>query len=157
MPDDQPDEGLEALLDHLKEVRGFDFTGYKRASLSRRIRKRMSEVGEDRYDTYQALLERQPEEYGELFNMILINVTQFMRDPAAWEHLGAAVLPRIIEDKAPGEPIRVWSAGCASGEEPYSIAVLLVDQLGEDRFRRDVKIYGSDLDDDAIAQARQAR
>jgi two-component system CheB/CheR fusion protein len=117
----------------------------------------MTEVGEDQFASYQARLEREPDEYGELFNTILINVTQFMRDPAAWEYVSESVLPRIVEDKSSGEPIRVWSAGCASGEETYSIAVLLAEHLGEDRFRRDVKIYGSDLDDDAVVQARLAR
>ncbi|HMJ78653.1 MAG TPA: CheR family methyltransferase [Iamia sp.] len=153
----EADEGLEVLLEHVRDVRGFDFTGYKRASLGRRIRKRMLDVGVDTFADYLSVLEASPAELTELFDTILINVTAFRRDRPAWDHLASVVIPRILDGRDPDEPLRVWSAGCSSGEEAYSLAVLLCDAVGVERFRRSVKIYGSDVDEDAIAQARQAR
>src|SRR5215470_4818553 len=148
---------LEALLEYLNERRHFDFRGYKRASLSRRIFKRMQVIAVDDYQRYIEVLEANPGEFAELFNTILINVTSLMRDPDAWEALTASVIPAIIDAKASDQPIRVWSAGTASGEEAYSLAVLFADALGEDRFRRSVKIYATDADSDALADARHGR
>src|SRR5215471_3775597 len=157
MPNPPRDASLEALLAYLHEKRHFDFRGYKRASLSRRIFKRMQAVGVDDYERYIEVLEANPGEFSELFNTILINVTSLMRDPDAWEALAADVIPAIINTKASEEPIRVWSAGTASGEEAYSPAVLFADALGEDRFRRVVKIYATDADNDALNDARHGR
>src|SRR4051794_15966083 len=84
----------EALLNYLHQSRGFDFTGYKRASLARRINKRMQAVGVEGYDSYVDYLEVHPDEFPRLFDTILINVTSFFRDPAAWERLRADVIPR---------------------------------------------------------------
>ncbi|HVX23437.1 MAG TPA: CheR family methyltransferase [Acidimicrobiales bacterium] len=148
---------LNALLLYLRDQRGFDFTGYKRASLSRRINKRMQAVGAADYQAYLALLEANPGEFSDLFNTILINVTGFLRDREAWDYVSASVLPEIIGRKGPTDPVRVWSAGCASGEEAYSLAVLLAEALGEERFRRSVKIYATDADEDALTYARHAR
>jgi two-component system, chemotaxis family, CheB/CheR fusion protein len=148
---------LEALLEYLHERRNFDFRGYKRASLSRRIFKRMQSIGVDDYQRYIEVLEANPGEFAELFNTILINVTSLMRDSDAWEVLANSVIPALIDAKAPDNPIRVWSAGTASGEEAYSLAVLFADALGEDRFRRVVKIYATDADSDALVDARHGR
>ena len=90
------DSGLQALLDHIKEQRGFDFTGYKRTSLERRIRKRMQAVGINSFAEYTDYLEVHPDEFGELFNTILINVTSFFRDPPVWEYLASDVIPRVL-------------------------------------------------------------
>ncbi|HEY9871239.1 MAG TPA: CheR family methyltransferase, partial [Candidatus Obscuribacterales bacterium] len=147
---------LEALLEHIRSARGFDFTGYKRSSLMRRVRKRMAQVGVQGFSDYMDYLEVHPEEFTNLFNTILINVTSFFRDPPAWDYLAEHILPRIIESKAAHEPIRIWSAGCASGEEAYSLAMLLADALGQKEFQERVKIYATDIDEDALAQARQA-
>src|SRR5215469_8086423 len=152
-----PNGELEALLEYLYERRNFDFRGYKRASLSRRIFKRMQMINVDDYQRYMEILEANPGEFAELFNTILINVTSFMRDRDAWEALGARVIPAIVDSKGTEEIIRIWSAGCASGEEAYSLAVLLADAMGEDRFRRLVKIYATDADTDALAAARHGR
>jgi two-component system CheB/CheR fusion protein len=149
------DEQLEALLLYLKESRGFDFTGYKRSSLGRRVRRRMSQLGMDNYAEYQDYLEVHPEEFTALFNTILINVTQFFRDTEAWDHLREVVLPSLLSRKPPGEPVRFWSAGCASGEEPYSLAILLAEMLGQEEFQARVKIYATDVDDEALTHARQ--
>ena len=153
-----PEDGeLEALLDHVRERRNFDFRGYKRASLTRRIFKRMQVIGADDYQRYTEILEANPGEFAELFNTILINVTALLRDRDAWDTLADEVIPQIVEAKEPGEAVRVWSAGCASGEEAYSLAVLLAEALGEERFRQSVKIYATDADEGALTDARRGR
>src|SRR4051794_15713321 len=108
------------------------------------------------YDRYIDYLEVHPHEFGELFNAILINVTGFFRDAPTWTYLRDEVLPLHVSQLDPDAPIRVWSAGCASGEEAYSLAIVLAEILGTDAFRRRVKIYGTDIDDDALQTARLA-
>ncbi|GIH03552.1 chemotaxis protein CheR [Rhizocola hellebori] len=149
------DPHFEALLEYLKEARGFDFTGYKRTSLMRRVSQRMATVGVTGYPQYVEYLEVQPDEFTALFNTILINVTGFFRDAEAWDYLQKEILTPLIEQKPTTAPIRVWSAGCASGEEAYTLAIVLAEMLGLDEFRRRVKIYATDVDDEALAQARQ--
>jgi two-component system CheB/CheR fusion protein len=148
------DAALESLLEYLKRSRGFDFTGYKRPSLRRRIDKRMRAVGIRAYGEYADFLEVHPAEFSQLFNVILINVTKFFRDDGAWEFLGAEVIPRILETRRPEAPIRVWVAGCSTGEEAYSAAMLLLEGMGEEAFRSRVKIYATDVDEDALNVAR---
>jgi two-component system, chemotaxis family, CheB/CheR fusion protein len=152
----ETDRDLEVLLDYLRRSRGFDFTGYKRASLSRRINKRMQVVGVDGYLSYLDHLEVDPEEFTQLFNTILINVTGFFRDPPTWDYLRDEILPQLAADKR-GGPIRIWSAGCASGEEAYSLAMVTAEALGADTVRERVKIYATDVDEEALNQARLAR
>jgi two-component system CheB/CheR fusion protein len=147
---------FEALLEYLKYSRGFDFTGYKRSSLQRRVRRRMQALKIERYSDYLDYLEVYPEEFVRLFNTILINVTAFFRDAAAWEYLAQTVIPRIIAEKQPQDPIRVWSAGCASGEEAFTLAIVLAEALGLEAFRQRVKIYATDVDEEALMQARHA-
>src|SRR5262245_44918659 len=154
----EPEEqngNFEDLLAYLHRSRGFDFGGYKRTSLQRRVRKRMDTVGVDQYDQYTDYLEVHPDEFVHLFNTILIKVTDFFRDPPAWEYLAKEVVPRILATKQPADAIRVWSAGCASGEEAYTLAMILCEAVGADRFSQHVKIYGTDLDLEALNQARQ--
>ncbi|GAA3623851.1 CheR family methyltransferase [Microlunatus ginsengisoli] len=148
------DPAFERLLNFLKESRAFDFTGYKRPSLVRRVRFRMRELGVDTVEDYQDLLQLQPTEFTSLFNTILINVTSFFRDAEAWNYLAAQVLPDLVRN-VDGAPIRVWSAGCAAGQEPYSIAMLLYELIGP-AFRDRVKIYATDIDEEALDHARQA-
>jgi two-component system CheB/CheR fusion protein len=150
-------QDLEVLLDYLRRSRGFDFTGYKRASLSRRIDKRMQVVGVDSYLSYLDHLEVDPDEFTQLFNTILINVTGFFRDPPAWELVRGEILPQLLASKPASEPIRIWSAGCASGEEAYSLAMITADLMGLEAVRERVKIYATDVDEEALNQARQAR
>ena len=146
---------LEALLAYLKQTRAFDFTAYKRSTLGRRVEKRMHAVGLDDFGDYIDYLEVHPDEFAHLFNTILINVTSFFRDPTTWEWLNESGINRLIAAKN-NEPIRIWSAGCASGEEPYSLAILLADAMGVDRFKEQVKIYATDVDDEALTQGRHA-
>ena len=150
------DPRFEALLDYLKGTRGFDFTAYKRSSLMRRIQKRLQALNIESYDDYQAYLDAHAEEFPLLFNTILINVTSFFRDPEAWGYLSAQIVPTIMAHSRPDSAIRVWSTGCASGEEAYTLAMMLAEQMGIEAFRRRVKIYASDVDEDALMQARHA-
>jgi two-component system CheB/CheR fusion protein len=149
------EDGLQSLLEYLKRNRGFDFTGYKRSSLERRIRKRMHEVNVESYEEYEDHLEVTPDEFTELFDTILINVTGFYRDKPAWAYISDEVVPQILEDVPAPEPIRVWSAACATGEEAYTLAMVLTEALGEADFQRRVKIYATDVDEDALTRARQ--
>ena len=153
---DDVDPAFESLLVLLRDQRGFDFTGYKRTSLMRRVRRRMQQVELDTFPDYIDHLQVSPDEYTALFNTLLINVTGFFRDPPAWEHLRTDLLPTLLASRDDHAPIRVWSAGCASGEEAYTLAMLLAEALGPASFRERVKIYATDIDDEALAQARQA-
>ena len=154
----QPEKApaFEALLDYLKRGRGFDFSGYKRASLMRRVRHRMQAASIEEFSPYMDYLQVHPDEFTQLFNTILINVTAFFRDEAAWEYVAREIIPRIIADAGDSGPIRVWSAGCASGEEAYTLAMLLAEVLGTHAFLQRVKIYATDVDEEALLQARQA-
>jgi two-component system CheB/CheR fusion protein len=154
MSDPESDPTFEALLEFLNSNRGFDFTGYKRTSLERRFRRRMEAVGCSGYADYLDYLEVHPEEYEQLFDMLLINVTEFFRDPPAWEELRTDVLPALLEATEDGEPMRVWSAGCASGQEAYTVAMVLAEVLGESAYRDRVKIYATDVDEEALTTAR---
>ncbi|MHB1568670.1 MAG: CheR family methyltransferase [Solirubrobacteraceae bacterium] len=145
---------LEDLLEFVKSSRGFDFTGYKRSSIQRRVSKRMAELGVDRYDDYIDQLELHSDEFGELFNTLLINVTSFFRDPSTWEYMATEVIPELIAARAPDAPLRIWCAGCASGEEAYTIAMVFARVLGDTAFRERVKIYATDIDEQALDQAR---
>ena len=147
---------LESLLEYLKRARGFDFTGYKRASLERRILKRMQTVGCADYADYLDYLEVHPEEFAALFNTILINVTSFFRDASSWEFISQSVIPELIARRETGSSLRIWSAGCASGEEAYTLAMIFAEALGLDAFKDSVKIYATDIDEDALSRARQA-
>lgn len=149
-----PDHGLEELLLFIRDARGFDFTGYKRSTLGRRIRKRMGDVGIPDYGDYRDLLETDTDEFRALFNTILINVTSVFRDPDAWGLLKRDVLPAVIAEAGPDSEIRVWSAGCSSGEEAYSLAMLFAEEIGVEECVRRVKIYATDVDEEALRDAR---
>ena len=151
------DPAFEELLEFVRETRGFDYGAYKRPTLMRRVEKRLQAVGAETYDAYRDYLEAEPREFGELFDTILINVTSFFRDPPAWDFVRTTVLPPLLEEKDDGEPIRVWSAGCSSGQEAYTAAMLLAAELGEDEYRKRVKIYATDIDEDALTEGRHGR
>ena len=137
-PDTQPT--FEVLLDYLKLSHGFDFTGYKRSSLMRRVQHRMQQIHIKSLSDYISYLQAHPEEFIPLLNTILINVTDFFRDASAWEYVAEEIIPRIIAGKSESEPIRVWSAGCSTGEEAYTLAILLVEALGVEQFQKRVRI-----------------
>src|SRR3954464_4498918 len=148
------DASFEALLRHLHEERGFDVFGYKRASLARRVERRMAILGVATYDDYLDRLLVEPEEFGALFDTVLINVTSFFRDPESWTYLAEELLTDLVLGS--DRPVRGWSAGCASGEEAYTLAIVLAEILGLDAFRERVKIYATAVDEDALSHARMA-
>ena len=153
MPGDEEQEFDELLL-MLRETRGFDFTGYKRTTLMRRIKRRMDARGLKSIAGYRDHLELEPDEFARLFDSLLINVTGFFRDPPAWEALRDDVLPELLTARGVTRPIRIWSAGCATGEEAYTLAIIFAEALGAEGFFHRVKIYATDLDEDALQQAR---
>jgi two-component system CheB/CheR fusion protein len=147
---------FDRLLEHLRQSRGFDFTAYKRASLLRRVLKRMHALDITTFEEYLDYLQGRPDEFLPLFNTILINVTSFFRDADVWDTFRATVLPSLNGGPVRREPVRIWSAGCAAGQEAYSAAMMLAEELGAEAFRDRVKIYATDVDDQALAYARQA-
>jgi two-component system, chemotaxis family, CheB/CheR fusion protein len=147
---------LDAVLEFVRDTRGFDFTGYKRSSVQRRVAKRMSDLGIERYEDYLDRLQLNSDEFVELFNMILVNVTGFFRDPRSWEFYATTIIPQLLASRPADAPIRAWSAGCSSGEEAYTIAMILARVMGEDQFLNRVKVYATDVDEEALDQARLA-
>jgi two-component system, chemotaxis family, CheB/CheR fusion protein len=153
---EREDNQFENLLYYLQQNRGFDFTGYKRPSLMRRVSRRMQMANIESFGEYTDYLEVHPEEFLQLFNTILVNVTSFFRDTLAWDYLREEIVPRILKEQEAGKPIRIWCAGCASGEEAYSAAMVLAEAMGVESFRQRVKIYATDVDEEALNLARQA-
>src|ERR1700729_149540 len=119
----QPDEdaAFEKLIRYIQESRGVDFRGYKRTSLRRRIALRMEHLHVETFADYHAFLEAHPQEFIDLLNTVLINVTSFFRDPDAWDALKTQVLPQLVVPDRNRDQLRLWSVGCASGQEPYSL------------------------------------
>ena len=148
---------FEELLVFLRESRGVDFTGYKRTSLRRLVARRMRSVGVEDVRTYLDQLEVDPTEVRGLFDSLLINVTAFLRDEALWTRLREVHLPELLARTGADEPIRVWSAACATGEEAYTLAVLLHQLLGDEEYKRRVKVYATDVDEPALSVARTGR
>jgi two-component system, chemotaxis family, CheB/CheR fusion protein len=155
-PVEATDAGLRRLLEKLSTSHNFDFREYKAPSLARRIRTRLSQARVESFDAYAHYLDEHPLEYTALFNAILINVTGFFRDPEAWNVIAADVLPRVVEASGDSPSIRIWSAGCSSGEESYSVAMLLAEHLGDRAAEYLVKIYATDIDEEALSAARRA-
>ena len=149
------DVTLKDLLQELAEQRSFDFRGYKKTTLERRFRRRMFQLNVPDYREYGEYIRRHPDEINHLLNTILINVTEFFRDPPAWEILRHEILPSLLKHVKPGHSFRAWSAGSASGEEAYSIAILLAEHFGPRIQDYDVKIYATDIDEDALNSARR--
>src|SRR5947209_14223984 len=114
----------------------------------------MASVGVESYDEYLDFLQLHSEEFAELFNTLLINVTGFFRDPQTWEYMATTVIPQLVASRSSSVPIRVWCAGCASGEEPYTVAMVFARVMGDSAFRDRVKIYATDVDEDALERAR---
>lgn len=148
---------LERLLGDLVTGDGVDFTRYDRRSVGRRVQQRMAALGVDALPRYRARLEADPTERARLAEDLLVHVTTFFRDSQAWAFLAGTVVPRIVGAPRERSAIRMWSAGCASGEEAVSLAILLAEAMSADEFSRRVKIYATDRDDSTLSRARRAR
>ena len=143
---------FKQILMVVRSAFGVDFTEYKPSTLERRLARRMALRRADSLHDYLTLLQREPDEVRALYEDILIHVTSFFRDPEVFETLQSQILPAILADKPEGAPVRVWVAGCATGEEVYSIAIALLEVLGDSS--HPVQLFGSDLSEPVIAKAR---
>ena len=148
------EEGLMQILEKVYEEKGFDFRQYKESSLKRRIQRRLRATKVESYKNYVILIDTDPKEYDKLINILLINVTEFFRDKEAFDIIKNEVLPDIIEKKIESK-LKIWSAGCATGEEVYSIAILLSETLGAKRNNFGISIYGTDIDRANLTKAEE--
>src|SRR2546423_3667681 len=148
---------LEEILGRVREARNFDFRDYKRPTLVRRLERRMQDRGKRTLREYGALLDREPAEFDALLTSMFIKVTSFFLDPEAWEELSSKAIPQMLAEKPPEEEIRVWCAGCATGEEAFTAAMVLAQAMGPSFGNQDVKIFGTDVDDKAIVYARKGQ
>ena len=148
------DDELDAIFRMVKLRTGHDFSSYKANTVLRRIERRMAinEVGG--IGKYVALIEENPQEAQALCQDILIGVTSFFRDPEAFEILRQQIIPRLFEGRNPDQPVRIWHACCATGEEVYSPAILIREYLQQQRLDARVQLFATDIDETAIAQAR---
>ncbi|MFL6652657.1 MAG: chemotaxis protein CheB, partial [Sulfurifustaceae bacterium] len=145
---------LNKVFFQLRRVTGHDFSSYKRTTISRRLSRRMVLHKLNRIEDYVRYLEESPREVDELFHDLLINVTGFFRDPETFDALKTTVFPRLIERRQGDEALRVWVPACSTGEEVYSVAIALIEQLGRDWKANAIQIFASDIDDKAIDKAR---
>ncbi len=150
--------GIGKILMLLRLGTGHDFAQYKKSTIGRRIERRMTQNGIDDPEVYARFLTAHPAELQTLFREMLINVTSFFRDPLAFAALKDQILPALLADKPAGYALRVWVAGCATGEEAYSIAIVLRELIDDHLLANSqdlgVQIYATDLDDEAIVAAR---
>jgi len=146
--------GMNRILMLLRSGTGHDFSLYKKSTIGRRIERRMSQHSIDDMEVYARYLKEHPAELQVLFKELLINVTSFFRDAEAFVALKQDILPKLLEGKAEGYVFRAWVAGGATGEEAYSIAILLREIMDESHREFKTQIYSTDLDEDAIAVAR---
>jgi two-component system CheB/CheR fusion protein len=156
MPDERAQSNLEKIFILLRSQTGNDFSQYKRSTIQRRIERRMGLHQIDRMASYVRFLRENPKEVELLFKELLIGVTSFFRDPAAWEHLEKAVLPELIGARAGAGTLRAWVPGCSTGEEAYSLAIVLKEAIAARKLASSlsVQIFATDLDADAIEKAR---
>ena len=146
--------GMNQILLLLRTGTGHDFSGYKKSTIGRRIERRQTLHGIENITLYARYLKEHPAEIQALFKELLINVTSFFRDPEAFVTLKNDILPQILDGKPPDYVVRLWVTGCASGEEAYSIAMILREVMAESGQEFKTQFYATDLDDDAIAIAR---
>ncbi|MBB2676179.1 UNVERIFIED_ORG: two-component system CheB/CheR fusion protein [Rhizobium esperanzae] len=158
--DDEPPSAIEAQITQiatiLRNVTSHDFHGYKRGTFTRRVQRRMQVLQIGSIEAYIERLRASRDEVQNLFQDLLIGVTQFFRDPAEFEALEREI-PRLFEGKEPGDQLRVWVLGCATGEEAYSIAMLLREHMATMDYPPDVQIFATDLDARALGIARGGR
>lgn len=149
------DKHLQMLVEKILNQRGVDLSQYKESFLRRRIDIRLRAKGLQDYSQYASLLDEDPSEYLIFFETLSINVTEFLRDKDVFDTFYKHIIPKLIEEKQKHEEIRIWSAGCASGEEVYSIAMLLHEALGDSNFA--FRVIGTDISQKAIQAAKRAR
>ena len=155
--DEEISDGFKNILRLLRERTKVDFSHYKPTTVKRRIMHRMDLKGINSEKGYLQFLTRRRDEAEALLHDILINVTRFFRDAKTFEVMLSKVFPEIVKGKSPDAPIRVWVPGCSTGEEVYSIAILLLEFLDRRKLRHGLQIYGTDISERTIAMAREGR
>ena len=155
--EEKDQSALEKVLILLRAKTGQDFSLYKKNTVYRRIERRMNIHQIDRIAAYVRYLQVNPQEVELLFKELLIGVTSFFRDPVAWEHLREAARPSLLPDRRMSRVLRAWSAGCSTGEEAYSLAIVFKEalDLATPKANITLQIFATDLDRDAIDKARQ--
>src|SRR5688572_10667591 len=146
---------VQRILAQVHDRTGHDFSQYKLSTVLRRIHRRMQINGLETLHAYYTYMHGNASEATAMFSDILINVTNFFRDRASWEALAEKVIPAVFENKTAGEGIRTWSIGCATGEEAYSLAILLLEQAEKLNQHHQIQVFASDLDESSLLHARE--
>jgi two-component system CheB/CheR fusion protein len=154
---EKDEEIFRRLLAYLRQKTGYDFSHYKRPTVGRRLARRMQVTHCSTLDAYLAYLQRHSEEVPALLGDLLISVTSFFRDSHAFEELAREAIRPMFEEREPEQSLRMWVPGCATGEEVYSIAILILEEAARRDDRPDLQIFASDLDAGALATAREGR
>ena len=151
------DENVKLILHYLNEKRGVDFSGYRISMVERRIQQRFASIKCESYLDYLHYLKGNPNEFDHLIDALTINVSRFFRDTLTFEYIADRVLPAIVYEKkkAADDSIRVWSAGCAKGEEPYSIAILIQELLEKEALKINARIFATDIDGKILEKAQK--
>jgi two-component system CheB/CheR fusion protein len=153
-PPTETENPLRKIFLQLRTQTGHDFSLYKPSTIHRRIERRMALHQIDQLDDYVTYLSKIPEEVESLFRDLLINVTRFFRDPEAFAVVEKQVMVRLFEDRPPGSPLRLWVVGCSTGEEAYSLAILLTERMETLKRSHPIQLFATDIDSRAIATAR---
>ena len=151
----QEGDGVRKVFKLLRTATGVDFANYRQTTIQRRIQRRLTVRRVEALEEYLKLLERDPEEVRALFSDILIHVTNFFREPESFAALHAQVFPELLKNRRPDDPIRVWVPGCSTGEEAYSLAISLVEFLGDKLERVPIQVFGTDVSERVIDAARR--
>lgn len=149
---------LALILNYLNKKRGFDFSGYRISMVERRVEDRFTSIKCERYNDYFKYLQENPDELDNLIDVLTINVSRYFRDSLTFEYIADRILPAIVYEKkkAKDNGIRVWSAGCARGEEPYSIAILIHELFEKEAMKTAVSIFATDIDNKILKKAKKA-
>ncbi|APA87370.1 PAS domain-containing protein [Paraburkholderia sprentiae WSM5005] len=153
----QLDDARKEIYGILRSQLGHDFSGYKTKTFMRRVQRRMQVIQVEAVDAYVERLQHDPQEVGALFRDLLINVTNFFRDAEAFENLAKLVIPSLFEERGADDVVRIWVPGCATGEEVYSLGILLREHMDKLPIAPRVQIFASDIDEHALAVARAAK
>ncbi|HEV2326006.1 MAG TPA: CheR family methyltransferase [Terracidiphilus sp.] len=150
------EQSFQKILQQLRTVAGLDFRQYKPETLRRRVARRMILLRMEHLTEYQRFLLLRTDELRNLHEDVLINVTRFFRDPGFWESLRNSVLPVLFQDRPPEKPIRIWCAGCSTGEEAYSLAIAVLEYMSQHGLDTPLQVFGTDASDESIDTARMA-
>jgi two-component system CheB/CheR fusion protein len=154
--DEDADHDLRQIISLLRARTGHDFAHYKRSTVMRRVARRMQVTRQDSLAGYEQYLRTNPEEAQELFADLLISVTMFFRNHGAFDTLLDKAIRPLFDRLADGEGIRVWVVGCATGEEAYSLAMVMLEEAARRKVQPQIQIFASDLDEGVLATAREA-